>query len=395
MRAGVRSAAALVAWRLTAAAEEWRITNAEPVSGTWRVAEVKFFSNRDCSKKLDVVHGSAYTSQVPVHGAPTPPEPLQHAGEDCWGRCGEKESGLCAWCGAGNACCRSGFPLDPPECRHPMSRGNNSQHRCVRLLPAGRILAQADSVSDAFDKNLQTAFEAKCDRHVCPPGSLVLGVSVAQASAVQCVLVIEPASEDGEAPGRQLWLSRGMRPAHLCPGRCRSGQNLEGGGHGVCTKFMSHHHQCGDAPIHRAGVSCEGCRGLASTWEAVPMSATVTPLHGAVGRKFTFTALKPQAAELAGTARRRAPRGLEPPGLLGAVPGPGRLLQLLRRGARVLPAWLRGRRRRVRARVRLPGEAPPVRRCARGARGERLPGALRRPRSLRLVRLQRRLLQAG
>lgn len=44
-----------------------------------------------------------------------PPEHLLHVGEPCWQACGN-QSGDCAWCGLGNACCRYSSIDDPPEC---------------------------------------------------------------------------------------------------------------------------------------------------------------------------------------------------------------------------------------------------------------------------------------
>mmetsp|Transcript_18642 Transcript_18642/g.44148 ORF Transcript_18642/g.44148 Transcript_18642/m.44148 type:complete len:497 (-) Transcript_18642:65-1555(-) len=52
---------------------------------------------------------------VPVKDV-VPRAPLLHEKEDCWIYCG-KAGGFCDWCGAGNACCRSGFDTDPLECK--------------------------------------------------------------------------------------------------------------------------------------------------------------------------------------------------------------------------------------------------------------------------------------
>jgi len=60
---------------------------------------------------------------------------LEHKGEDCWGRCGASgSSGNCPWCGPGNACCKNGFPSDPPECKRALSFSTN-HHECVRVAP--------------------------------------------------------------------------------------------------------------------------------------------------------------------------------------------------------------------------------------------------------------------
>eukprot|EP00439_Symbiodinium_sp_Y106_P070066 s1288_g12.t1 len=64
-----------------------------------------------------------------------PPAALKHAGEDCWRACGNV-SGDCAWCGIGNACCRQGATMDPPECEG-VTFATTKSHTCV--TPAKRF----------------------------------------------------------------------------------------------------------------------------------------------------------------------------------------------------------------------------------------------------------------
>jgi len=59
---------------------------------------------------------------IPVSQAATP-----HAGEDCWSYCGG--GGYCAWCGSGNACCRSGE--DSPEECVGVTHSVTGRHECV------------------------------------------------------------------------------------------------------------------------------------------------------------------------------------------------------------------------------------------------------------------------
>jgi len=58
-----------------------------------------------------------------------PPAKLQNAGKDCWQPCGNV-SGDCAWCGAGNACCRFNAEHDPDECTG-VTFTERDRHTCV------------------------------------------------------------------------------------------------------------------------------------------------------------------------------------------------------------------------------------------------------------------------
>ncbi|CAE7744256.1 LIP, partial [Symbiodinium necroappetens] len=71
--------------------------------------------------------GSEYHECVAV-AEPVNRKPVLHGGEDCWLYCG-KAGGFCDWCGAGNACCRSGYDKDPLECRG--AAANSSHHVCT------------------------------------------------------------------------------------------------------------------------------------------------------------------------------------------------------------------------------------------------------------------------
>jgi len=58
--------------------------------------------------------------------------PLLGTGEDCWYRCGEKGGNCPEACGVGKACCKTGFPSDPPVCAGAvMSSRFSRHHECV------------------------------------------------------------------------------------------------------------------------------------------------------------------------------------------------------------------------------------------------------------------------
>lgn len=64
------------------------------------------------------------------HNQKVTPEPVQRVGEDCWVACG-KQSGLCAFCGVGNACCRKD-ELNPTKACQNIKTFSTWHHECVR-----------------------------------------------------------------------------------------------------------------------------------------------------------------------------------------------------------------------------------------------------------------------
>ncbi|CAJ1354696.1 unnamed protein product [Effrenium voratum] len=66
----------------------------------------------------------------PANNSRLPPHPLERAGEDCWTACGKK-SGLCAFCGIGNACCRKDELNPTKECRD-IQTFHTWHHECVQ-----------------------------------------------------------------------------------------------------------------------------------------------------------------------------------------------------------------------------------------------------------------------
>jgi len=74
-------------------------------------------------------------------------EAVQHIGEDCWEPCSQK-GGLCAWCGAGNSCCRSGWARNPAECIGVTSY-KTKKHECVGPAPDTKSVALVAGNSSA------------------------------------------------------------------------------------------------------------------------------------------------------------------------------------------------------------------------------------------------------
>lgn len=75
----------------------------------------------------------------PANGDGIKPDDLQNIGKDCWLPCG-KASGLCAFCGLGNACCRADEPNAPKACQGVVV--STWHHSCVKPV---------DPTSDADD----------------------------------------------------------------------------------------------------------------------------------------------------------------------------------------------------------------------------------------------------
>lgn len=105
---------------------------------------------------------------------------LQHGGKDCWNTCGQK-SGLCDWCGTGNACCRQGWAKNSAICEGV--NYTTKKHECVTPTKAtyaqekrrmcgicsdelGLPIGDAEDGLDAATR--QTALEvcgALCEQH--------------------------------------------------------------------------------------------------------------------------------------------------------------------------------------------------------------------------------------
>lgn len=76
-----------------------------------------------------------------------------HVGEACLQACGNF-TGWCAWCGAGNACCRPGY--GPEECLTAPRNAGSESHQCI--VPSKQAQESLAVVSFTFD--LQGLFYA-------------------------------------------------------------------------------------------------------------------------------------------------------------------------------------------------------------------------------------------
>lgn len=261
-------------------AEEWRITNAAPVQGSWSIAEVLFYADDECTEALPVAGGSSYAAPMdwPV-ARPAPRTAVQHKGDDCWGggtgkKC--KQAGYCLWCGRGNVCCRQGHADDPPICRSAVGFKTDYHHECVEVPAKSEedILARHTEIY-AFDSDPLTVFKASCpDLGSCPAGSLVVGVSIAEDDqTVRCIEIHEPA---GTTASTRFQALRAVRPhfeAIACPGVCRSGKHVERGIPGICRDRVNQY-GCGTGELFARGDSadCSACQSFSSVaWEEVTL----------------------------------------------------------------------------------------------------------------------------
>lgn len=85
-------------------------------------------------------------------------EAVQHAGQDCWEPCGKK-GGSCAWCGSGNACCRSGWDKNPAECVG-VSGYKTKKHECVGPAAGEVELIASNSSLQPAEAAASSAVEA-------------------------------------------------------------------------------------------------------------------------------------------------------------------------------------------------------------------------------------------
>mmetsp|Transcript_64736 Transcript_64736/g.134161 ORF Transcript_64736/g.134161 Transcript_64736/m.134161 type:complete len:511 (+) Transcript_64736:39-1571(+) len=106
-----------------------------------------------------------------------PPAALKHAGEDCWRACGNV-SGDCAWCGIGNACCRQGATMDPPECEG-VTFATTKSHTCV--TPAKRFFLKHASQDCLLHCNGRSGY---CDW--CGSGNVCCMERAASVDAPEC-----------------------------------------------------------------------------------------------------------------------------------------------------------------------------------------------------------------
>eukprot|EP00440_Ansanella_granifera_P064374 gb/GFBE01069792.1/.p1 GENE.gb/GFBE01069792.1/~~gb/GFBE01069792.1/.p1 ORF type:complete len:2508 (+),score=606.03 gb/GFBE01069792.1/:1-7524(+) len=110
---------------------------------------------------------SAAAAKAAATFSPTPepkaldgtPDPLQNIGADCWDTC-DRKSGMCSFCGVGNACCRQTGDSDPPiECQH-IPTFTTWHHECVVPLTPQQAGAAAAEAAKLEGKNAETQVTA-------------------------------------------------------------------------------------------------------------------------------------------------------------------------------------------------------------------------------------------
>lgn len=144
---------------------------------------------KDASQFLrDSSTGPALSAPPPVSADKPPPPPaglLLNIGLDCWKPC-NKASGLCTYCGQGNACCRrNGDPNPPEECKN-VTTFLTWHHECI--TPMHQVFTRAT-----------TAFEAE----------LKIGAKAAKAAKMEGDSSFEQAKDAAKVTG-SLVASEGM-----------------------------------------------------------------------------------------------------------------------------------------------------------------------------------------
>jgi len=104
--------------------------------------------------------GSGLSAPPPVSEDKPPPPPsglLLNIGLDCWKPC-NKASGLCTYCGQGNACCRRSGDSNPPEECKNVTTFLTWHHECV--TPVQQVFTHA---TKAFENELKSGAKAAKD----------------------------------------------------------------------------------------------------------------------------------------------------------------------------------------------------------------------------------------
>lgn len=91
--------------------------------------------HHECIAPVKQTAGSAAAAAAAATGAAgvaatVASQSLVNIGKDCWWECGQK-SGMCPFCGNGNACCRKDYGEDAPrECKGSLTF-TTWHHECV------------------------------------------------------------------------------------------------------------------------------------------------------------------------------------------------------------------------------------------------------------------------
>lgn len=111
---------------------------------------------------------------------------LEHRGENCYDAC-DKKSGLCAWCGEGNACCRHDRS-GPEECDNVL-HSVYDQHECV--IPVDQVKVGFADFMDLPGMGYISSLVQGCNRYTEKPKRKASNST-------------EDASDQGTCPGQVL-----------------------------------------------------------------------------------------------------------------------------------------------------------------------------------------------
>lgn len=123
-------------------------------------------------------------------------EAVQHVGQDCWEAC-DKKGGFCAWCGSGNACCRSGWALNPAECVG-VSGYRTKKHECVGPTTGKVELINGNSSSQPAEAGAASSADAANTT----ANATVNGTAGADASNINSTLGFASAKAAANSTGR-------------------------------------------------------------------------------------------------------------------------------------------------------------------------------------------------
>merc|ERR1719161_3269087 len=170
------------------------------VHGHWRVSELEFYSDVDCSQRLSVSRTSGYVSPLPKgHG------PLQ-------------------------------------------------QHIEERAVD-GNLNTMYEA---------ECASHGGCKEGTVVVGAIVGDESSSPVKCVIVLQPMSGEVDPSLSPTARRSSNRKLRPSSRvsCPGICRSGRYLEGAsdGDGICSACISSHGWCGSGPSYcSSGFDCSGC----------------------------------------------------------------------------------------------------------------------------------------
>merc|ERR1719446_717257 len=113
--------------RVAAEMMDLEVTDKQQLSGM-----VQFYSGIKAKKGFDVLLNELETVRKANNSwLNLRHKALEHAGEDCMPSC--EKSGLCNWCGQGNACCKKDDNTTSDDCKGVLSDFKTDKHECVAI----------------------------------------------------------------------------------------------------------------------------------------------------------------------------------------------------------------------------------------------------------------------